>query len=124
MHFRRSRISRNRSSTGPAAGNNGSAGSPRPEGPGSTGTREQYDAEEGYCRALGHYVRFGYCRTGTGTLPCAQIADCWFERIPIAVFLGRHYSRQELGRIFAPRPGKIETIIDILRRLDDRPPPS
>ena len=84
--------------------------------------REQYDAKEGYCRALGHYVRFAYCRAGTGTLPCARIADCWHERIPIEGFLRSRYSPEELHRIFAPSPGKMESILSIVQRLNDLPP--
>jgi hypothetical protein len=66
---------------------------------------------------LGHPVRFAYCRTGTGTLPCARIADCWFERIPIEEFLRRHYTPQELAAILAPRPGKLASILEIVRNL-------
>jgi hypothetical protein len=83
--------------------------------------RELYDAQEGYCRALGHYVRFAYCRAGTGTLPCARIADCWHERLPVEGFLRGHYSAQELERIFAPRPGKLESILTIVQQLTSSP---
>jgi len=86
--------------------------------------REQYDATEGYCRMLGHPVRFAYCRAGTGTLPCGRIADCWFERIPVEEFLRRHYTPQELGSIFAPRPGKLESILEIVQRLAGTQPSS
>jgi len=79
--------------------------------------REQYDAKEGYCCMLGHFVRFSYCRAGTGALPCARIADCWHERIPVDGFLRHHYSQKDLKRIFAPRPGKIESILAIVQRL-------
>lgn len=85
---------------------------------------ERYDAAEGYCRMLGHPVRFSYCRTGTGALPCGRIADCWFERIPIRDFLHRNYSPRELEGIFAPRPGKLETILEIARRASGPRPPS
>ncbi|OHD71197.1 MAG: hypothetical protein A2177_04350 [Spirochaetes bacterium RBG_13_68_11] len=85
---------------------------------------EQYDATEGYCRTLGHAVRFAYCRTGTRALPCARIADCWFERIPIEDFLRAHYTLQELGTIFAPRPGKLESILEIVQRLTGPQPSS
>ncbi len=66
---------------------------------------------------LGHPVRFAYCRAGTRALPCGRIADCWFERIPIEDFLRRHYTPQELGAIFAPRPGKLESILEIVHNL-------
>jgi hypothetical protein len=83
--------------------------------------REQYDTKQGYCRTLGHYVRFAYCRAGTGTLPCARIADCWYERIPIDDFLCRYYTQDELRSIFAPRPGKTESILAIVQQLTNPP---
>jgi hypothetical protein len=86
--------------------------------------REQYDRLEAYCRALGHAVRFGYCRAAGGALPCARIADCWFERVPIQDFLRTHYSPEELERLLAPRPGKLATIVEIVQRLTGPPPPS
>jgi hypothetical protein len=86
--------------------------------------RERYDEREGYCRALGHDVHFGYCRTVGESLPCARIADCWFERIPVEEFLRAHYTGQELDRIFAPRPGRLETILEIVGRLTGPPPSS
>jgi hypothetical protein len=86
--------------------------------------REQYDGLETYCRALGHPVHFDYCRTAGGALPCARIADCWFERVPIEDFLRTHYSQEELERVFAPRPGKLETIVEIVQRLTEPQPPS
>jgi hypothetical protein len=66
---------------------------------------------------LGHPVRFAYCRAGTRALPCGRIADCWFERIPIEDFLRRHYTPQEFADIFAPRPGKLESILEIVHNL-------
>jgi hypothetical protein len=80
---------------------------------------EQYDTKEGYCGMLGHFVRFSYCRAGTGPFPCVRIADCWYERIPIDDFLCRHYTQDELRSIFAPGPGKIESILAIVQRLNN-----
>jgi len=65
-------------------------------------------------------VGFAYCRTGTRALPCARIADCWFERIPIEEYLRRHYTPQELGAIFAPRPGKLTSILEIVQNVTSR----
>ena len=81
---------------------------------------EDHDQEEGYCRSLGHSVRFAYCRAGARKLPCARIADCWFERFPVVEFLSGHYSREDLDRIFAPPPGKIESILAILEGVKER----
>jgi hypothetical protein len=75
---------------------------------------EQHDALEGYCRKLGHYLSFGYCRRVNQSLPCATIRDCWFERLPIDEFLERHYSAEERARIDAPPAGKLDTILKLL----------
>ena len=88
------------------------------------GCGSRTDTREGYCRALGHGVPFGYCRTAGGALPCARIADCWFERVPIGDFLRAHYSPRELENIFAPRPGKLESILEIVERLTGSQPSS
>jgi hypothetical protein len=83
--------------------------------------RESYDTREGYCRQLGHHVRFQYCREAAGSLPCPRIADCWFETIPAEQFLRDNYSDDERARIFAPRPSKIESILSVVQRLTDPP---
>jgi hypothetical protein len=79
--------------------------------------QETYDERECYCRSLGHYVRFGYCRTAGGELPCPRVAECWTGRFPVEEFLREHFTPQELDRAFAPRPGKLETILGIVQRL-------
>jgi hypothetical protein len=75
-----------------------------------------YDREEGYCRKLGHYLAFGYCRRVNQGLPCAQARDCWFERFPVARFLEAHYTGEELARSSAPAPGKLESLFAALSR--------
>jgi len=79
--------------------------------------REQHDGQEAYCRSLGHYVRFGYCRAAGGELPCARVTECWAGRIPVEEYLRDHFTPQELERAFAPRPGKLETILELAQRL-------
>jgi hypothetical protein len=74
---------------------------------------EQYDALEGYCRKLGHYLSFRYCRRVDQGLPCPTIRDCWFERLAIDEFLEAHYSAEQRARIDAPPPGKLETILKL-----------
>jgi hypothetical protein len=78
---------------------------------------DNHDAEPVYCRRLGHELTFAYCRQGSHRLPCAAIYGCWRERLPVAEILERHYSREELQRVFHPQPDKLTTILDILARL-------
>jgi hypothetical protein len=70
---------------------------------------------------LGHVVPFSYCRTGTGEIPCSRIADCWHERIPVDGFLRSCYPPEVLRRIFARAPGKMESILEIVKRLASPP---
>jgi len=79
--------------------------------------REQHDGQELYCRSLGHHVRFAYCRAAGGELPCARVAACWAGRIPVDEYLRAHFTPEELERAFAPRPGKLETILGIVQGL-------
>lgn len=79
--------------------------------------KERFDGLEAYCRSLGHYVRFGYCRAAGGELPCERVTECWAGRIPVEEYLREHFTPQELELSFAPRPGKLETILDLVQRL-------
>lgn len=76
-----------------------------------------FDEEEGYCRMLGHYVPFKYCRTVTNMLPCYRILDCWFERLPIEEFVAAHYTAEERGKIFRQPKSKLSSIIEIIERV-------
>jgi hypothetical protein len=86
--------------------------------------REQHDGLEAYCRALGHYVRFAYCRAAGRGLPCARVAECWSARVPVDAYLRENFTPQELEGAFAPRPGKLETILEIVQQLSDPRPSS
>ena len=80
----------------------------------------RFDDISAYCRALGHYVPFRYCRTMNGRLPCGKIRDCWFERIDIGQFLKDNYSEAELESVFSPPAQKITTIIDLISRAREK----
>ncbi len=77
---------------------------------------ERYDELEGYCRRLGHYLSFRYCRRVNQDLPCPAIRDCWFELLPIDLFLEENYSAAQLAQLQAPAPGKLSTILGLLPR--------
>ncbi|MBN2160116.1 MAG: hypothetical protein JW807_12030 [Spirochaetes bacterium] len=80
---------------------------------------ESFDDKTGYCRSLGHYVPFQYCRTVNSGLPCSKIKDCWFEKLDIERFIGENYSKSEIEQIFTPRPEKISTLIDLINKAKD-----
>jgi hypothetical protein len=81
---------------------------------------EDFDSEEIYCRKLGHRLSFKYCRIERNGLPCARILDCWFERFPIEDFINTHYTEEEQARIFAPPKQKTETLIDLIKKAQNR----
>jgi len=83
--------------------------------------REQFDGLDTYCRSLGHHVRFGYCRAAGGELPCARVGECWAARIPVDEYLREQFTPQEIERALAPKPGKLETILEIVQRLTGSP---
>jgi len=76
----------------------------------------QFDDKNSYCRTLGHYVPFRYCRTVNNGLPCRKIKDCWFEKIDIVLFITENYTESEQEQIFAPPPEKISTILDLINK--------
>ncbi len=75
-----------------------------------------HDEITSYCRSLGHYVPFRYCRTVNEGIPCRKIRDCWFERMDIESYMNENYSESERERISAPQPEKIFTIIDLINK--------
>ncbi|MBP7736905.1 MAG: hypothetical protein KA369_13090 [Spirochaetes bacterium] len=78
--------------------------------------KEEHDDKTAYCRALGHYVPFRYCRTVSEGMPCRRIKDCWFETIDIEHYISGNFSESEIARIFAPPPDKISSLFDLIQK--------
>ena len=78
--------------------------------------REQFDEEKIYCRKLGHYLTFRYCRSEEAGLPCSRICRCWAGRIPVSDYLNRNYSPEEIADILAPPVPKIVSLINIIEK--------
>ena len=81
---------------------------------------ERYDEQNNYCRMLGHYIPFKYCRTQQNGMPCAKILDCHFERIPIQEFINKHYSEAEQTTIFKQQPPKMTSILQLVAQAKAR----
>ncbi len=81
---------------------------------------DTYDKEEGYCRTLGHYVPFRYCRTVKDGAPCHRILDCWFERIPVKAYLQEHHTDEEIAGILEPPRPKMASLIDLIEKAKKR----
>jgi len=77
--------------------------------------KEEFDNIEIYCRKLGHYVPFRYCRTSAGGMPCRGIFDCTFEKLPVKEFIAEHYSDDEVEAFMTPPAQKLSTILDLIQ---------
>jgi len=77
---------------------------------------DEHDGRVLRCRMLGHEVNFGYCRCGSGQMPCRKIFDCWFETFDVVDFINRHYSREDVERILAAPQPKITSIIEMIQQ--------
>jgi hypothetical protein len=75
---------------------------------------------EGYCRMLGHYIPFDYCRTQQNGNPCSKILDCYHERIPIREFIESHYSEKEREGLFKESAPKISSLIELIEKAKAR----
>jgi hypothetical protein len=80
----------------------------------------QYDNERIYCRRLGHWLKFNYCRLENDGLPCHKIVDCWFDKLPIKEFLNEHYKEEEISHIFKPSKQKITSLIELIEQAKNR----
>ncbi len=81
---------------------------------------EKHDNTEGYCRKLGHFLSFNYCRTVNNNLPCSKVLDCWFQHFPIQQFIKDNYSEKEHSIIFEPPEPKLQSLSEILQNAQQR----
>ncbi len=77
---------------------------------------ESFDTAQIFCRKLGHYVPFKYCRSVNDGLPCGGIKDCTFEKLPIEEYLRANYSAAEIEKALNPPADKISTLIELIER--------
>jgi len=82
--------------------------------------KNRYDTEEGYCKILGHFLKFDYCKTANKGLPCSKVLDCWFQIFPIQDFINENYSKDEQKIIFEPPKSKILSLSEILEQAQQR----
>ncbi|MBN1308538.1 MAG: hypothetical protein JXA18_11505 [Chitinispirillaceae bacterium] len=81
---------------------------------------EQYDNERIYCRKLGHWLTFHYCRLENNSLPCRTIADCWSEKMDIGGFLEENYTKEEIASVFiSPKP-KLASLVELIEQAKKR----
>ncbi len=82
--------------------------------------KTQYDEQEGYCKMLGHFLTFDYCRTANKGLPCSKVLDCWFQHFKIQDFINENYTADEQEKIFEPQKPKILSLAEILEQAQQR----
>jgi hypothetical protein len=81
---------------------------------------ERYDDRTIRCPQLGHEVKFTYCRIMNNRLPCRRIAGCWAGELDIREFLTANYSREELDRVCATPPPKMESLVELIEKVKKR----
>jgi len=79
-----------------------------------------FDEREGYCRMLGHHLRFSYCRTCRDGLPCYKIMDCWFEKFDVRTFVEENYTALEIESFLQPPQPKMQTLMTLIQQARER----
>lgn len=85
-------------------------------------TKDMYDAERIYCRKLGHYLTFAYCRQESGETPCSRVHDCWFQRIPIEEYTNEFMSEAARSAISTQPKEKVASLLDLIRKAQEHMP--
>jgi hypothetical protein len=81
---------------------------------------EEFDKQEGYCKMLGHFLTFDYCRSSNKSFPCSKVLDCWFQQFPIEKYIQDNFTSEEQKKIFEPTKAKILTLTEILEQAQQR----
>ena len=79
-----------------------------------------FDNREGYCRILGHYLRFSYCRSCQEGHPCFKILDCWFEKFDVRQFIEENYTAAEIEQFLQPPKPKTQTLLTLIQQAQKR----
>ena len=79
-----------------------------------------FDEKEGYCRILGHHLRFSYCRSCQEGLPCFKILDCWFEKFGVQEFIEKNYSAEEIEQFLRKPKPKMQTLMTLIQQAQER----
>ncbi len=74
----------------------------------------KYDESERRCPALGHQIRFHYCRTGHGNTLCKKIQSCWYDRFSVREFITHNYTTDEILKINTPPKPKILSLVELI----------
>jgi hypothetical protein len=83
----------------------------------------EYDGHETYCRKLGHHLQFKYCRQEQQQFPCAALKRCWQSRISVDEFLANSFYPDEIAFLDKPQVSKVNTILDIIQKVQKKTNP-
>ena len=79
-----------------------------------------FDDKEGYCRILGHYLPFSYCRCCQEGYPCSKVLDCWFEKFDVKKFIEENFSAEEIEQFLQPPKSKMQTLMTLIQQAQKR----
>lgn len=83
---------------------------------------KNYDHLEIRCPRLGGEVRFSYCATEGGDLPCLMIIDCWRSFFPVESYLIGRMSQESWERFSRKVPkDKLSNIIELVEAAKKKP---
>jgi hypothetical protein len=75
------------------------------------------------CPRLGGEVGFAYCQAcGEEQSACFKVLDCWWERFDVAAYLKARLPAEAFAALAArrPPPGKVASLVDLIRRAQAR----
>ena len=80
----------------------------------------KYDQQQKYCRKLGHFLNFDYCRREELNYPCRAIRSCWMENFDIDQFLNDNFSKNDISYLFTPAPPKMSRIVELISAVQQK----
>ncbi len=75
------------------------------------------------CPRLGGDVDFGYCKScETGKKTCFKILDCWWERFDVVTHMKGCLTPEAFDALSKrlPPPGKLTSLVDLIRQAQER----
>ena len=76
---------------------------------------EQHDGVSHFwCPMLGQPMRFRYCRTMQGGLPCQRVLACFEPHFDVAGFIADNYTGEQREKFLTPAKSKMETVAEAL----------
>ena len=81
---------------------------------------DQFDAQDIYCRKLGHPLSFGYCRIEHAGLPCPRLMACWEALVPVQAWLGEHFASADIAYMSEPPPPKLSTLLELIKKAQSQ----